>query len=328
MNNEQTRRCFVTGGSGFIGRKLIDVLVRQGYAVRVLTRHKNRGFPVGVRVVLGDLASVGCHLSESLEGCTVIFHCAGEVRDVAAMRSLHIDGTKFLIQAVLKEAERRKQSIHWVQLSSVGAYGPIQGMAHAERIVTEDTPVHPVGEYEITKTISDELVLDAGKNGLLSCSIVRPSNVIGANMSNQSLYSLGRMVEKGLFFYIGPPGAIATYIHVDDVVEVLIRCSVDPRAKGKTFNISNDCLLEEMIEGMAKSLGVTCPKLRVPVSLARVIARAASKIVPIPLTQGRINALVARTRYPYSKLERELNFSPSISISHAIGEVVLAKQGL
>ena len=96
-------------------------------------------------------------------------------------------------------------------------------------------------------------------------------------------------------------------------------------AKGKVFNISNDCFLEEMVDGIASALGVARPWLRLPESPVRIATHVISKFTRIPLTQERINALVSRTRYPCLKLEQELGFSPRISVPETIGEVVLAQ---
>ena len=300
----------------------MEALSRQGHVINVLSRRANSGLPPGVQLVKGDLTATECPLGRLLDGCEVLFHCAGEHHDKAGMQGLHVGGTQRLLEAVLREAAPRGRVIHWVQLSSVGAYGHPQEYANTERVVTEETPPRPLGEYEVTKTQADELVMQAGARALLTYSIVRPSKVFGVGMSNQSLLSLGEMVRKGLFFYIGRPGAVATYVHVDDVVAVLLRCGTDHRAKGKIYNISNDCLLEEMVNGIASAVGVVRPRLRLPEPLVRAIAHVAAKVARFPLTQERINGLVRRTRYPYLKLERELGFTPRISVPGAIGEVI------
>lgn len=312
----------ITGGNGFIGRNLIRTLGRQGHIIRVLSRGLQAVFPSEAQIVTGDLTSEACPLGQLLEGCEVIFHCAGETRNPAAMRPLHIDGTLRLLQAALKEAAQGRRAIHWIQLSSVGAYGGPAKSAPRDRVITEETPPGPIGVYEVTKTRADEMVVRAERAGLLSYSIVRPSNVIGPGMPNQSLRSLAGMIHRKLFFYVGRPGAVATYVHVDDVVEVLRRCATDARAKGKIFNISNDCLLEEMVQGIACAVGVPPPRLRLPEWFVRSVVGVTSKVVRIPLTQQRINALVQRTRYPYHKLERELGFTPRRSVPSVIGEIL------
>jgi nucleoside-diphosphate-sugar epimerase len=245
------------------------------------------------------------------------------VRDTTLMRPLHVDGTRRLLDAALDRSSKSGIPLHWVQLSSVGAYGP-PGSAAQERVVTEESPIHPVGEYEITKTEADGFIIGVDST-LFSYSIVRPSNIIAADMPNASVRALGSMVRRGLFFYVGPPGSIATYVHVDDVIETLLRCAFDPRARGQVFNVSNDCSFEVMIERIASAVGVRPPRLRLPEAFVRVAARLASSLVRFPLTQQRIDALVMRTRYPAVKLAQRLGFVPQASIPDVIGDVVLGR---
>jgi nucleoside-diphosphate-sugar epimerase len=177
----------VTGANSFIGRYLVKALFHQGHLVRVLTRQNGNIFPANVQVVTGDLTREDCALDQFMNGFEVLFHCAGEVSDIQVMRLLHVEGTKRLIQSALKECARAGQTVHWVQLSSVGAYGPPHGRPQTDRVVTEDTISHPANEYEVTKTIADELVIQASKSGAITYTILRPSNVFGTKMTNQSL---------------------------------------------------------------------------------------------------------------------------------------------
>lgn len=308
----------VTGANGFIGKSLVDALYRQGFTVKVLTRRSGCEFQDGIQVVRGDLSTPDCPLARFLSGCEVLFHCAGEIRDVAAMQLLHIHGTQRLLQAALQESAQTGKKIHWVQLSSVGAYGPPQGTASNGRTVTEDTPTRPVGEYEVTKAKADELVLQASEDGVMTYSIVRPSNVFGPKMSNQSLRGLIEMVQRGLFFYVGRHGAVATYVHVDDVVVALMKCAVEPKAKNRIYNLSSDCLLEDLIKHIASSLGVRLPWLRIPESLIRTAVGLVEGWVRIPLSQSRTNALVNRTRYPADRIVSELGFNFSRPLPAAI----------
>jgi nucleoside-diphosphate-sugar epimerase len=311
----------VTGANGFIGQGLVAALYRQGFSIRVLTRRSDCVFPDGVQVVRGDLTSPNCPVDQFLVGCEVIFHCAGEISDVATMQLLHIDGTRRLLQATLKEAAK-SQTIHWVQLGSVGAYGPPQSSARTHRIVTEDMRPCPVGEYEATKVKADELVMQAGKDGLMTYSIIRPSNVFGTMMPNQSLRGLISMVKRGLFFYIGEPGAVATYVHVDDVAAALMKCASESKARGQIYNLSNDCFLESLIDYIASALGVRSPRMRIPESLIRTAVDLFEGRMSIPLTQPRIDALVNKTRYASDKIVSELGFRFSKPMPAAIEDLI------
>lgn len=311
----------ITGANGFVGRALLDELLRQGHDLTMLSRQAEREAPAGVKLLRGSLVAADCPLDQFVDGCEVIYHCAGEIRDESRMRSLHVDATQRLLDAALNEASKTGQAIHWVQLSSVGVYGPPRDGPASDRSVTETTKTNPVGEYETTKTIADGLLLKACQPGLLTCSIVRPSNIFGKHMPNQSLRSLGEIIRKRLFFYIGKPGAIATYVHVDDVVAVLLRCASDNQARGEVFNVSNDCLLEELVSGIAQNLGVPPPTLRLPETLIRPAVSLAMKFSSLPLSPERIDALVARTKYPATKLESRLGYEFKAAVSDSIGEV-------
>lgn len=311
----------ITGANGFIGSHLVDALLCQGHGIRILSRRINCVFPVGVQVVNGDLTSKDVNFEPFLSGCDVFLHCAGEINRVEVMRLLHVDGTQRLIQAVQHESTKSGKKIHWVQLSSVGAYGPPPDV-HLDRVVTEETPSRPINEYEITKTIADDLVMRASAEGVMSCSIVRPSNVFGPQMVSRNVRKLIWMVNKRLFFYIGKPGAVATYVHVSDVVDALIKCAFEPVAKGRIYNLSSDCLLEELIKQIALTLGVSPPWLRVPEVLIRRVVGLFEGRIPIPLSQAGINGLVNRTRYATDRIVSELDFVFSKPMPQSIDEMV------
>ena len=298
----------VTGANGFIGRYLIDALLHHGHTIRVLTREAGNIFPANTQVIVGDLTKSDCPLNQFLSGCDILFHCAGEVRDVKFMRLLHVEGTKRLIKSVENEYARSARKIHWVQLSSVGAYGPPIGGPQTVRVVTENTSTNPFNEYEISKTLSDELVTQAGRGVSMTYTILRPSNVFGTKMTNQSLRKLIQMVRRKQFFYIGKPGAVTTYVHVNDVVNALIVCGTNPCASGQIYNLSSDCTLEELVKCIALCIGVKEPRLRIPAPLARISLGLLSafllSLVRVPST----NVLVLRTRYPADKIQMELGF--------------------
>jgi len=316
-------KAVVTGGNGFIGRRLINLLAAKNHSVSVLTRNLKADFPSGIQVVTGDLVAEKGIDDAAIAACDVIFHCAGESNDLSLMRKLHVDGTRRLLTSAIRVATSRGRPIHWVQLSSVGAYGFPKERTRVDCVITESTPEIPWGEYEVTKTESDRLVVEAAKSRALTFSILRPSKVLGRDMRDQSLRALIKLVKKKMFFYIGRPGAIATYVHIDDVVAALLKCGTDARAQGQVYNLSNDCTLEEMILGIATALGERAPCIRLPEKLVRGIVGAVSSVISLPLTQERIDGLVRRTKYSTAKIEGELNYRASRSVPDAMRELVM-----
>lgn len=308
----------VTGGAGFIGQRLVERLEAGGAWLNILTR-KAHGDTQKRRHFIADLTDGKCLLTGLLDGVDVVYHCAGEIKNPALMHALHVKGTARLLEAVRLQIAATQKPIHWVQLSSVGAYGPPLAAASEERQVTEATPTAPVGDYEVTKTLADEMVMRfAATESLFSYTILRPSNVVGAMMTNQSAKALVHMIKKRMFFYIGSGSAIATYIHVDDVVAALVLCGTAARARGEVFNLSNDCLLAEIVDAVSCAAGQSPPALCVPEGLLRLMVRLLSGMPGMPLTQERIDALVRRTRYPTQKIESLLGFTPGYAIPPTI----------
>ena len=305
----------VTGGTGLIGKKLIERLVKRGDTIRLLSRSaKSVGASTLVQPCECDLLNVGINeLSSMLEGVDVLYHCAGQLTDVKAMRSLHVDATRKLTMAATRRVS------HWVQLSSVGVYGLV---SHGE--ITERTAPNPVGPYETTKLESDKIVINAASQNLFTCSILRPSNVFGADMSNQSLFRMINMIDRGLFFYIGRPGPAANYVHVDNVAEGLILCGTMPQAVNEIYNISDHCSLECFVETISVQLGRVAPRLIVPEAIVRLAVMALGRLPGFPLTKTRVDALVNFSSYPVLKIKQELGYQPVVAMEDGLRELVEA----
>ncbi|MDP2782480.1 NAD(P)-dependent oxidoreductase [Devosia sp.] len=305
----------VTGGTGFIGKKLVARLVERGDTVRLLTRSPNLPDHSSLLEMheCDLLTAEVSELSTMLDGVGVLYHCAGQLKEPLAMRALHVDATRKLAEAASRRIGR------WVQLSSVGVYGSVP-----EGAITEDSALNPFGEYEITKTESDKIVVDAASKGGFSYSILRPSNVFGAEMANQSLFGMIAMIDRGLFLYIGKPGASANYIHVDNVIEGLVSCGTMQQAECRIYNLSDHCTLEHFVGTIATRLGRPAPRLRIPAPLAYLAGEVLGGIPGFPLTRSRVEAMVNRSVYPISRIQQELGYHHVTSMEDGLLELVEA----
>ena len=308
-------RVGITGGTGFIGKTLILRHLAAGDTVRLLSRRSiyDMALPNSVQVFDGDLTGPVDFLIPFVDGVHVLYHCAAEIKDQTKMYSVNVKGTKNLCLAAGHRIG------HWVQLSSVGAYGP-----HFSGIVTEQTPLNPVGIYEKTKTVSDQVVTNAAGEGAFTYSILRPSNVFGPSMTNQSLFQMIEMISKGLFFFIGKPGVSANYIHVDNVAEALIRCGKMPRARARICNLSDHRTMEEFVAIIAEELGKPMPRRRLPEILVRWIVKFFGRLPRFPLTESRLDALTNRSLYSTEWIQNQLGYVPKISMEDGLRQMVKA----
>jgi nucleoside-diphosphate-sugar epimerase len=324
LNSSQVKQACVTGASGFVGKRLVEKLISEDFMVRVLTHNRKRSFPDGVEIFYADLESTSCNLKKFFSGCDVFFHCAGDIQNPERMYGLHVDGVERLLKAFCDEMDLTGHTMHWVQLSSVGVYGKSINHPAKVRKISELSKIHPYGEYEITKAMADSLILEAVKSSKFTFSILRPSNIVGLNMPNQSFRGLVESIIKRRFFYIGSIHSVSNYIHVDDVVSALLFCSCSPKATNQIFNLSNDCKLSDIVLTLSLDKKMKLKNIIVSEWLVRFMVSITPNFFNSPLTQNRIDALVSKTYYSNSKIERLLKFIPKKSIPEFAVEYIKA----
>jgi nucleoside-diphosphate-sugar epimerase len=262
----------------------------------------------------GDL-TVPQDWSPLVIGADVVVNAAAEIAQDHALYQVNVTGPLNLLHAAVEAGVER-----WVQLSSVGAYGPVEA-----GLVTEHWPDLPVGAYETTKTDFDRALKTACLSGSTQYCIVRPSNVYGPNMRNQSIRQMIHMIRRGWFVFMGSPGASANYVHVDDVVSATLLCMSHPRAANHTYIVSAWASIEDMVQAIASHLGVTCPSKRLNLRLALCTAKLFQKWPGWPLTLSRIRALSTRSQYATEKIESELGWRVSVSVAEGMKQMTMAK---
>jgi nucleoside-diphosphate-sugar epimerase len=306
------RTVAITGGTGFIGRRLVRRHLELGDTVRVLSRDPDTigRHEAGTATFAGDLAS-GAIPRGFVENADVLYHCAAELRDPGRMAAVNVEGTKHLLEA----AKGRVGC--WVQLSSAGVYGLVR-----EGVVDEGSAVAPGNRYEETKASADRLVASGAVGGGFRFSILRPSNVFGPGMTNRALYRIASMIRRGHFVYIGPPGASANYIHAENVVDALLLCASQAAAAGQVYNLNDYCTLEELVAVLVASLNAAPPARRLPRTAVELLARVSGWIPGNPLTVVRVAALTSRARYPITKISQQLGYRHRISLADGLRETI------
>jgi nucleoside-diphosphate-sugar epimerase len=306
----------ITGASGFIGSAVVERHLASGDDVRILARSGRTGLPSRAVVMFGDLTGPNESLIRFADGLDVLYHCAGELRDHTRMQAVNVDGTRALVAAARGRIGR------WVQLSSAGVYG-----RHRDGVVVEQTPLAPAGVYEETKAAADGVVLEAARQRqIASAVILRPSIVFGEGMPNQSIAQLARAIDRGVFFFIGAPGASANYVHRSNVVDALVVCGTSAAADGRIYNLSDWCTIEDFAAAIADALGRRRPLLRLPEPPVRAAVRAFGRLARLPLTESRVDALVNRSRYPIARIEQELGYGVAVPIADGIARMLTGRR--
>jgi nucleoside-diphosphate-sugar epimerase len=234
------RRAFVTGGSGFVGRHLVPMLLAQGFSVRALVRsaEAERALAaLGAETALGGLDDAAA-LQAAMAGCDVVFHLAAHVREwgpVADFLAVNVEGTKNALSSA--KAAKVARFIHASTEAVLLGSGPLVEVDEARKPVD-----HPPGLYPWTKMLAERAVLDANDDGFATI-VVRPRFVWGKG-DTTLLPKIAEAARAGRFAWIGGGHHRTSTCHVKNVCEGLIAAS--ERGKGGEIYFLTDGAPTEM----------------------------------------------------------------------------------
>lgn len=226
------RKVLVTGGTGFIGGRLVEKLVLEQQAhVRVLVRnfsHASRIARFPLEMVGGDITAV-TSVDAAVNGCDVVFHCArGSSGSAEYRRQVTVGGTESIAQAALRHGV--KQLVH---VSTVSVYEPT-----ADGDLDETAPKQPSGwAYADSKLAAEQLVLDYHRRHGLSVAVVQPTIVYGPFAGPWTLGPV-KQLSSGQVALINDGTGCCNAVYIDDVVDGMILAAVNEQAVGETFLLS------------------------------------------------------------------------------------------
>jgi UDP-glucose 4-epimerase len=215
MGDDNRSQVLVTGGSGFIGRRVVRALVATGASVTVADK---KPFPGdAVETVVGDLRDPAVVERAVRPGTDVIIHLAALTRVLDSINDpVGTYRTNVNITASLLE-QARQHEVGTFLLASTNAVTGDVGRA----TITEDMPLRPLTPYGATKAAGEMLLSSyAACYGISGCAL-RFSNVYGPGMAEKDSFvpRLMRAARDGHGVEIYGDGTqIRDLVHVDDIV--------------------------------------------------------------------------------------------------------------
>ena len=324
------RPVLVTGGTGFIGRRLVAVLLEQGARVRVLTRASNldQRFSwnsLNVEIVAGDVTEPAS-LMPACTGMETVFHLAGFAHaeadgapDFAARHwAVNAQGTFALLDAARNAGVRR-----FAFLSTVKAAGD-PGL----RCVTEDWDAPPATPYGRAKRAAEERVLAVGRVSDMHTVNLRPALVYGPEMQ-ANLPRLIEAVRRGWLPPLPETGNRRSLVHVDDVVQALLLAAAHPVATGQTYWVTDGQPYSgrELYRLIRQALGRPMPRWAVPASVLWGAARLADGVRGLighrdHKARIMLDKLLGWACYDSRRIVNELGYRPVWDLQRALPELV------
>lgn len=292
----------IFGATGFVGSSLLEKLSESKYEIRVFTRVFINNIPNRIKQFHGS-PLISDNLIPFLSGCSVIYNCAGSYSN---KDDINIELPKLIFNVLNKLDELHE--VHFIQLSSVGVYG--LSNSSVSNLVTELSIYQPKNAYEYSKLEADKFIINSTKNSRVNFTILRPTNVIGKKMKNDSFRQFISAASTFYYFKVGFKKTIANYIHINDVVTALILVMGNKSAFNEIFIISNDMYLEDIVKVIRREFNIYYPIFSIPKFFLILLITFLGGLFKLPLTISRIHALSNLTSYSSHKISAALNFSP------------------
>lgn len=278
----------VTGGTGFIGGHLLEVLSAAGEPVRCLVRpaRRPRMLPPGVEIAAGDLTT-GDGLERALDGADAVIHLAGVTK--ALSPAAFYEGNARATERLARAAAGRR--LRFVHVSSLAAIGPsLDGTPLAE-----DAEPRPFTHYGKSK-LEAERVLSAV---LPEAVIVRPAVVYGPR--DTDVFQVLRSVARGLVIEISGGERWFSAIYVEDLARGLLLAARGAPAGGRYFLAHpKPVSWSELGAVAARIMGRRPRTLRVPFAVAHAAGWGAelwSQLTRTPGIVSREKVAEARCRW-------------------------------
>jgi nucleoside-diphosphate-sugar epimerase len=318
-------RVGVTGGTGLIGRALVQRLLAENVEVQLLARPSARSSDLagrGVRIITGDLRD-GAAIAAVVNGTDLVFHLAAKVDSPgpkSAFLEANVQGTEAVLKASLAAKVRRV-----VYASSVAVYGLVKpGETIGESTAFDDQPERR-DFYAQSKILADRLASSFSRKTGLPVTILRPGIVFGP----------GRALPIGLLGFrtggvnivFGDRGERIPLIYVENLVDAMQLAAM---AKGdglQEFIIidDEDLTLGEYHRVRGQIDGSN--SFFFPGGLVRFAAAIvdAGGLVPVGasvLSSHQVKRALQDRRYSMQRIRETLGWEPRVPLRDALRETL------
>lgn len=313
-------KALVTGGTGFIGSHLTEALIQKGLQVRCLIRETSdlkwlKGLPI--EFFYGDLNDKAS-LEKAVRDVDWVFHLAGVTKAIKQNTYVEVNGvgTKNLIHACLKNNPGLQKFIY---ISSQAAAGPGRNNCGKK----ETDRCEPVSLYGQSKCIGEESVFACAHQ--LPVLILRPSAVYGPR--DNDIFFFFKFLSKKIKLCLVGPDQHLSLCYISDIVEGILSAAETRTKSGDVFFLSdgNDYRMDEIGDILARAMGITALRVRVPKPVIFGIARFSEYLSkffngPFPLTRDKAQEMIQKNWVcDITKARTFLGFEPKVSLPEGAG---------
>jgi len=313
-------RALITGGAGFVGSHLSELLLAQGHDVYVLD-NLSTGSIDNIEHLKADphfhytIDSVANEpvLAELIDRCDIVFHLAAAVgvkkivEEPVQTIETNVHGT----EVVLRNANKKKKLVLIASTSEV--YGKSTQVPFREDadLVMGPTTKHRWA-YACSKAIDEFLALAYWKEKKLPVVIIRLFNTVGPRQTGRYGMVIPTFVRQALanqpMTVYGDGTQSRSFTFVGDVVRGIAALVDHPKAVGEVFNIGNG--QEITIRALAERI--------------KTLTKSESSIVTIPYDQAYEAGFedMPRRVPDITKIQQLVGYEPKVHLDEILGQVI------
>ncbi|MEO8117655.1 MAG: SDR family oxidoreductase [Bacteroidota bacterium] len=261
-------KIFVTGGTGYLGNKLVAELSASGNEVNAICHNPSKNkflqYP-GVNIFEGDTRDPAS-MKKAMQGCTQVYHLAGYARvwskDPANYYTINVGGTKNILDTAIECGIDKV-----VYTSTAGVLGPSRENPVKE---TDKRIGKILNEYEDSKTQAENLCIEYAQKKGLNVTIVNPPRVYGPGLSSES-NGLSNMIKQYLEnnwrIIPGDGEGIGSYVYIDDIIRGHI-LAMEKGRPGERYILSGEnATYNEFFKTLAKVSGIKKNLIKLPLPI-------------------------------------------------------------
>jgi len=308
---------FLTGGSGFVGRALIDRLSAEpGCRLRLALRRDLPGLPPGMDVVRIEDISPSTDWQGALAGCDALVHaaarvhvmCESSVDPLAEFRRVNVAGTLKLAQEAARAGVKR-----FVFLSTVKVNGEETSIGKPFKA---DDPPQPLEAYAISKHEAEEGLKALAAQTGMEVVIIRPPLVYGPGVK-ANFHSMMVWLKRGVPLPLGAIHNKRSLVALDNLVDLLVTCLGHPAAANQTFLVSDgvDLSTTELLRHLGRALGRPARLIPVPAAWLAWGGRMLGREDLIRRLAGSLQVDIGKTR-------DLLGWAPKIPVERALEKTI------
>jgi len=294
----------ITGGSGFVGSNIANLLLKRGEKVRVLDLWKDSNADPNIKFFIGDINDRKL-VDSAMLGVDFVHHNVALVPLSKAgqdYQTVNVTGTKTALDSAA--AANVKMFSH---MSSSAIFGLPKNMP-----ITNETDRKPIEIYGQAKLDGENLVLAAAEKGL-KVTIIRPRTVIGTGRLGIFQILFEWIADGSNIYVIGDGNQLFQFVHVDDLCEVSIRACINDVPGIYNMGTDQYGTLKDDLSFLCDHSGTGVRVRKLPVKFAIKMLQLLDKIGLSPLSPWHYLTYHKAYYFDSEPVYEALNWRPKYS---------------